>query len=108
MYPVAGGTVRAPKKDVMLAGKYIIPARTTVFLPVRTPCEPASMQPCMGTMAPILTMDRLLCTCVMLSASRHQLKEQMCVESVSRCFLKGVSRCLCGAGACNPQHLAQL
>ncbi|CAK0779841.1 hypothetical protein CVIRNUC_004867 [Coccomyxa viridis] len=33
MYPVAGGTVRAPKKDVMLAGKYIIPARTTVFLP---------------------------------------------------------------------------
>ena len=47
--------MRAPKKDVMLAGKYIIPARTTVFLPVRTPCEPASMCPCMGTMAPTLT-----------------------------------------------------
>ena len=35
MFPVAGGTVRAPKKDVLLAGKYIIPKRTTVFLPVR-------------------------------------------------------------------------
>lgn len=35
MYPVAGGTVRAPKKDVLLAGKYVIPKRVTVFMPVR-------------------------------------------------------------------------
>ncbi len=35
MYPVAGGTVRMPKKDVLLGGKYLIPKGTTVFLPVR-------------------------------------------------------------------------
>ena len=35
MYPVAGGTVRAPKRDVLLAGKYVIPKRVTVLMPVR-------------------------------------------------------------------------
>lgn len=35
MYPVAGGTVRNPKKDVLLGGKYLIPKGTTIFLPVR-------------------------------------------------------------------------
>ncbi|CAL8468296.1 g7836 [Coccomyxa elongata] len=34
MYPVAGGTVRMPKKDVLLGGKYLIPKNTTVFLPL--------------------------------------------------------------------------
>ncbi|EIE19314.1 cytochrome P450 [Coccomyxa subellipsoidea C-169] len=34
MYPVAGGTVRMPKKDVLLGGKYLIPKGTTVFLPL--------------------------------------------------------------------------
>ena len=34
MYPVAGGTVRAPKKDVLLAANYVIPKRVTVFMPV--------------------------------------------------------------------------
>ena len=43
--------MRAPKKDVMLAGKYILPARTTVFLPVCSPHEPAYMHPCMIIMA---------------------------------------------------------
>ena len=40
MYPVAGGTVRMPMKDVLLGGKYLIPKGTTVFLPVRplSPC----------------------------------------------------------------------
>ncbi|KAK9914782.1 hypothetical protein WJX75_000489 [Coccomyxa subellipsoidea] len=34
MYPVAGGTVRNPKKDVLLGGKYLIPKGTTIFLPL--------------------------------------------------------------------------
>ncbi len=35
MYPVAGGTVRMPKKDVVVGGKHVIPKDVTVFLPVR-------------------------------------------------------------------------
>lgn len=34
MYPVAGGTVRMPTKDVLLGGKYLIPKHVTVFVPV--------------------------------------------------------------------------
>ena len=34
MYPVAGGTVRMPKKDVVVGGQYVIPKDVTVFLPV--------------------------------------------------------------------------
>ena len=34
MYPVAGGTVRMPKKDVVVGGQYLIPQDVTVFLPV--------------------------------------------------------------------------
>ena len=35
MYPVAGGTVRMPKKDVVVGGQHVIPKDVTVFLPVR-------------------------------------------------------------------------
>lgn len=34
MYPVAGGTVRMPTKDVLLGGRYLIPKHVTVFVPV--------------------------------------------------------------------------
>ena len=32
--PVAGGTVREARRDVLLGGKYLIPARTPLFLPL--------------------------------------------------------------------------
>jgi cytochrome P450 len=34
MYPVAGGTVRQPKQDVLLGGRFLIPKHVTVFVPV--------------------------------------------------------------------------
>lgn len=43
MYPVAGGTVRMPKKDVLLAGKHLIPKNTTVFLPVSSRALPCAL-----------------------------------------------------------------
>ena len=39
MYPVAGGTVRMPKKDVVVGGQYVIPKDVTVFLPVSTSAQ---------------------------------------------------------------------
>ena len=38
MYPVAGGTVRMPRKDIVIGGKHVIPKNVTVFLPV-SPAE---------------------------------------------------------------------
>ena len=34
MYPVAGGTLRMPNKDVVIGGKHVIPKNVAVFLPV--------------------------------------------------------------------------
>ena len=81
--------MRAPKKDVMLAGKYIIPARTTVFLPVCTlsVCPHALMHEDDG---PGLDMDGLVYNRIGMFASRHQVgRTQMCMESVSTCLVKG-------------------
>lgn len=50
MYPVAGGTVRTPLRDVQLAGgKYVLPKGVMVFLPVapalRTSCQHSCNKP---------------------------------------------------------------
>ena len=34
MFPVAGGTVREVRRDVLLGGKYVIPKNTSIFLPL--------------------------------------------------------------------------
>ena len=34
MLPVAGGTVREVRRDVLLGGKHIIPKNTSIFLPL--------------------------------------------------------------------------
>jgi len=47
MYPVAGGTVRMPKKDVVVGGKYVIPKNVTVFMPVSSALS-LSSQVCKG------------------------------------------------------------
>lgn len=34
MFPVAGGTVREVRRDVVLGGKHVIPKNTSIFLPL--------------------------------------------------------------------------